>query len=589
MPSITSWTRLEPFTRLDDSTTACRRASHDPLWLLTRQWQTGEFHGEDAGTPVQARAPARAAPLARFHPGPSDGRAAREPYRARDPARGARRARGRAGRPDPRRDLRLAAEAGLHSCALLDRAASARRRELSRRARLRARGAAGRADATRTGGPALPRRDRRPRARRLRLYPAPRRSRRPAQGRCRRSRPCPTRSAPGARRPRRAFVAWFEARSRRRRPRRCAARDPWVAERLEYSFAVSAAAGDGELAAGRARVSGRALDWYSVRRAARAPLGVQAADPRPETSPAPSCPRPSATRAWRPTGGGSSRTAQVNFGRVDGDPDELLRLLLRRLRARCTRTTGTCPRRLDSRARVYRLQLARRHRRVRGAHARPALRRGRPGPARLADVRAEPVFSVGRPREGPATDEPLFLPPVLAGSLTATRSRRCSSCATSSRTSSGPSSSSFPAGRAARSTATRSTRAAAASAAAARGAAGRRACATARLDRARLLGPVPAGPGRPGARRRPPPARRGAHPRERRARLLAPARPHPRARPHRPEPVRGGGAARGIRLVRQWQHARWVDGTTFLWLARRKSVGRGEGSSGLAFDTVKDD
>ena len=27
----------------------------DPLWLLTRQWQVGEFQGEDAGTPVLAR------------------------------------------------------------------------------------------------------------------------------------------------------------------------------------------------------------------------------------------------------------------------------------------------------------------------------------------------------------------------------------------------------------------------------------------------------------------------------------------------------------------------------------------------------
>ena len=27
----------------------------DPLWLLTRQWQVGEFQGEDAGMPVLAR------------------------------------------------------------------------------------------------------------------------------------------------------------------------------------------------------------------------------------------------------------------------------------------------------------------------------------------------------------------------------------------------------------------------------------------------------------------------------------------------------------------------------------------------------
>ena len=24
----------------------------DPLWMLTRQWQMGEFHGDDAGSPI---------------------------------------------------------------------------------------------------------------------------------------------------------------------------------------------------------------------------------------------------------------------------------------------------------------------------------------------------------------------------------------------------------------------------------------------------------------------------------------------------------------------------------------------------------
>ena len=27
----------------------------DPLWFLTRQWQYGEFEGEDAGSPIDAR------------------------------------------------------------------------------------------------------------------------------------------------------------------------------------------------------------------------------------------------------------------------------------------------------------------------------------------------------------------------------------------------------------------------------------------------------------------------------------------------------------------------------------------------------
>jgi hypothetical protein len=45
----------------------------------------------------------------------------------------------------------------------------------------------------------------------------------------------------------------------------------------------------------------------------------------------------------------------------------------------------------------------------------------------------------------------------------------------------------------------------------------------------------------------------------------------------------------GTRATRAYQLARWMDGSTHLWLGRRKTVGRGEGSSGLRFDTTEDD
>lgn len=48
------WTRLEPLTRNADMEAGLRAPVHDPLWLLGRQWQVGEFHGEDAGSPVDA-------------------------------------------------------------------------------------------------------------------------------------------------------------------------------------------------------------------------------------------------------------------------------------------------------------------------------------------------------------------------------------------------------------------------------------------------------------------------------------------------------------------------------------------------------
>ncbi len=51
-PSITTWSRLEPGCRRDDISEGLRATIQDPLWLLTRQWQMGEFLGEDAGSPA---------------------------------------------------------------------------------------------------------------------------------------------------------------------------------------------------------------------------------------------------------------------------------------------------------------------------------------------------------------------------------------------------------------------------------------------------------------------------------------------------------------------------------------------------------
>ena len=42
----------------------------------------------------------------------------------------------------------------------------------------------------------------------------------------------------------------------------------------------------------------------------------------------------------------------------------------------------------------------------------------------------------------------------------------------------------------------------------------------------------------------------------------------------------------GVSVTRSVQRARWVDGSTHLWILRSKSVGRGEGSSGLQFDST---
>jgi hypothetical protein len=69
MPSITTWTRLEPQSRSADVAAGVAARVHDPLWLLARQWQVAEFQGEDVGTPVIARWRGRVAPLSRCHLG----------------------------------------------------------------------------------------------------------------------------------------------------------------------------------------------------------------------------------------------------------------------------------------------------------------------------------------------------------------------------------------------------------------------------------------------------------------------------------------------------------------------------------------
>jgi len=50
-----TWFRLEPRCRSNDFARGLEARLADPLWMLARQWQTGEFQGEDAGTPISAR------------------------------------------------------------------------------------------------------------------------------------------------------------------------------------------------------------------------------------------------------------------------------------------------------------------------------------------------------------------------------------------------------------------------------------------------------------------------------------------------------------------------------------------------------
>jgi hypothetical protein len=50
--SYTVWERLEPVARDPDLQRSIRAEIRDPAWLLARQWQLGEFQGNDGGSPV---------------------------------------------------------------------------------------------------------------------------------------------------------------------------------------------------------------------------------------------------------------------------------------------------------------------------------------------------------------------------------------------------------------------------------------------------------------------------------------------------------------------------------------------------------
>jgi hypothetical protein len=69
MASITTWTRLEPRTRADDMAPSLEGRVYDPAWLLGRQWQVGEFTGDDAGHPIRVELQVISSPLAAYQTG----------------------------------------------------------------------------------------------------------------------------------------------------------------------------------------------------------------------------------------------------------------------------------------------------------------------------------------------------------------------------------------------------------------------------------------------------------------------------------------------------------------------------------------
>ena len=60
---------MQPLSRNAEMKNSLQARIYDPLWLLARQWQLGEFQGEDNGSPIMARWRAEGAKLSRYFSG----------------------------------------------------------------------------------------------------------------------------------------------------------------------------------------------------------------------------------------------------------------------------------------------------------------------------------------------------------------------------------------------------------------------------------------------------------------------------------------------------------------------------------------
>jgi hypothetical protein len=579
VPSITFWTRIEPFSRRNDIDSGLQARTHDPLWLLARQWQTAEFQGEDAGTPVQARLRLERSPLARFRPGPNGAKS--QPYRTdvplealveREPVQ-------RTG--DPRRDLRVAAEAGLYFLKLLEQAgvtpagrqAYVAAPELALAAppdvgdRAGTRYLAVMAGRVPDG---------------LRVYQALKAT---VRGASPKLPPTPRLAAadkPKALEAATTYLGWFEARYSLPPAGASApsATATWISERMEYSFAVSARGGDGELALVAPEYPGGELEWYSFDLDQGLSLGVRPADPGPQNVVRTLIPAPvryagmAADRWWE------FEDARVNLSRVEGDPDELMRLLLVEFALAYGNDWFTIPVELAPGALYRGHSLV-----VTDAFGERTL-----VPHYSSSARAHPewrMFALSSTWSW--APQILFLPPVLAASehgdpveeVVFLRDELTNLVWAVERLA--PS------------------------------------IAGGTINRAELYenarpDPVPLPPedGSGDARyllatsvpdywipfqpQRIDPQKPDI--RLRRAKALideggAPGFSRPLGRLLEPERrdlslFEEEVPRSGLKLTRRFEYTRWVDGSTFLWLARRKGVGAGEGSSGLRFDRIEE-
>jgi hypothetical protein len=315
MASITSWTRLEPRVRRQEPEAGLEARLYDPLWMLARQWQVGEFTAEDVGSPLQVRARIERAPLTRYLSGAlSDGPANGLPYDAdRLPLEVL------VEREETRMDLRLSCEAGLYFLRLLDRENVGKYRgdyvtqfalqppaagtPLNEETLRLVRVAAGRvpdgnrlAANLRVTPGALPQAPAIDAADREHVLAAAR-----------------------------DWLAWLDSVSSSPATGESTA---WSPERMEYAFAVAAPAAQGEHVLVAGEYARGNLDWQVFDQKPGASIGAAADVSAREELVRTAIPAPVTYRGMPVARWWEFEDGQVNFGAVDAGPTDLLRLLL---------------------------------------------------------------------------------------------------------------------------------------------------------------------------------------------------------------------------------------------------------------------
>jgi hypothetical protein len=312
VPSVTTWTRLEPRARSGDMRASLEGRVHDPLWLLAKQWQLGEFQGEDAASPVTCRLRAEVAPITAYRPGPArdfedyDRGVPLEALVEREPV------------PSSAPDRRLAAEASQHLLRLLAAADVGHHRQAFRSAYPLAAPSAAEAE----GLDAASRRYLAVMAGRV---PDGERARTALRGPLAANALPNDLKIPAADRSKvidagRRWLAWFDG-----LVSTAPGAAAWRRERMEYAFSVGARdAGKGVVLSAPAYGEGR-LDWdaFVVDSATTLPAGAAPAELTRTTLPAPvTYPGMPAPRFWQ------FEDARVDFGGIEAAPEDLARMLL---------------------------------------------------------------------------------------------------------------------------------------------------------------------------------------------------------------------------------------------------------------------